>query len=291
MRAPSLLSLLASHWQAAWTLDAVAALAAGIYLWAAARGRSSWPRHRTVAFLAGIASVVLALQSGIGVYDDQLLSVHMVQHMLLLLVAPALLLLGQPVILALRVLDPPSRAQFARMLARTRRLTRPVICLAAFNAVVLGTHLPAFYEATLRHALLHYVEHALYLLAGMLLYWPLLGAEPVTSRRLGGLGRLIYMLAAMPAMALVGAYLNRHPTLVYPAYGPSAHALGISALADQDQAGAVMWVAGSVIMTAVGISSALAGMAAEERRQRLADARPPTAGAVVASPPDSGPTS
>jgi cytochrome c oxidase assembly factor CtaG len=81
------------------------------------------------------------------------------------------------------------------------------------------------------------------------------------------------MLAAMPGMALVGAYLNRHPALLYAGYGPAGRALGISPLSDQAQAGAVMWVAGSVIMTAAGIWSALAALVAEERRQQLADAR------------------
>jgi putative copper resistance protein D len=271
--APSLPALLAGHWEGTWSLDVEALLVAGLYLWALRRCRAPWPIHRTIAFLAGIGCVLLALQSGVDAYGDQLLSVHMVQHMLLLLVAPLLLLAGQPVMLAVRALPPASRRRLALALRRTRPLTRPAVCLAAFDAVLLGTHLPAFYDATLRQPVLHDAEHVLYLLAGLLLYWPLLGAEPAPSRRLGGVGRLIYMLAAMPAMALVGAYLNRQPTLVYAAYGPAARALGISALADQAQAGAIMWVAGSVVMTAVGISSALAGLIAEERRQQLADVR------------------
>jgi cytochrome c oxidase assembly factor CtaG len=223
--------------------------------------------------MAGIGCVLVALQSGIDAYGDRLLSVHMVQHMMLLLVAPVLLLAGQPVLLALRALRPGGRGRLARALVRTRPLTRPAACLVAFGVVLLGTHLPAFYDATLRHPLLHDVEHVLYLLAGLLLYWPLLGGEPVPSKRLGGLGRLIYMLAAMPAMALVGAYLNRHAGLLYAPYGPPGRALGVSPVADQAQAGAIMWVAGSMIMTAVGIWSGLAELAAEERRQQRADAR------------------
>jgi cytochrome c oxidase assembly factor CtaG len=105
------------------------------------------------------------------------------------------------------------------------------------------------------------------------LWWPLLDGDPVPAHRLGGLGRIVYMLAAMPAMALVGAYLNRHPSLVYPAYGPPARALGISAVVDQQQAGAIMWVAGSAIMTAVGLWSALSALVAEERRQQAREAR------------------
>jgi putative copper resistance protein D len=273
MSAPALWTLLASHWELSWWLELEAAIIAGLYVWASRRGRSRWPRHRTLAFLAGIGCVLVALQSGIDAYDDRLLSVHMVQHTLLLLFAPGLLLAGRPVTVALRALPARSRARLAVALKRSRPLTRPVVCLAVFNVVLLGTHLPAFYDATVSHPMLHDGEHMLYILAGLLLYWPLLGAEPAPSRRLGGLGRLIYMLAAMPAMALIGAYLNRQPTLVYAVYGPPAHALRISALSDQAQAGAIMWVLGSVVMTAVGIWSALAGLIAEERRQQLADVR------------------
>ncbi len=81
------------------------------------------------------------------------------------------------------------------------------------------------------------------------------------------------MMAAMAPMALVGAYLNRHATLVYAAYGPPARALGISALNDQAQAGAIMWVAGDVIMVVVGLWAALAALVADERRQQAREAR------------------
>ena len=70
--------------------------------------------------------------------------------------------------------------------------------------------------------------------------------------RLNGLGKLVYLIVAMMPMALVGAYLNRHATLFYPAYGPPARALGVSALDDQAQAGAIMWVVGGVVMTSSG---------------------------------------
>ena len=74
---------------------------------------------------------------------------------------------------------------------------------------------------------------------------------------------------------MIGAYLNRHATLVYPAYGPPARALGISALDDQAQAGAIMWVAGNSIMVAVGLWAAVAAMVAEERRQLAPGSRGP----------------
>ncbi|MBV9424131.1 MAG: cytochrome c oxidase assembly protein, partial [Solirubrobacterales bacterium] len=232
-----------------------------------------WPARRTASFLAGVACAVVALQSGIDAYDDQLLSVHMVQHMLLLLVAPLLVLGGRPVILALRALPPARRRGFVRALERTRAYTGPLQTLVVFGAVIVLTHLPSFYEATLRHPALHYTEHALYLTAGLLMWSPLLDGDPAPRHRLGGLGRFGYLIAAMLPMAVVGAYLNRHAALVYPSYGPPARSLGLSALDDQGQAGAIMWVVGSTIMVAVGLWAAVAAMVAEERRQAARDAR------------------
>jgi cytochrome c oxidase assembly factor CtaG len=138
---------------------------------------------------------------------------------------------------------------------------------------VVLTHLPAFYDAALRHTSIHYAEHALYVLAGLLMWSPLVDGDPAPRHRLSGLGRLGYLIVAMLPMALVGAYLNRHATLVYPAYGPPAHALGISALDDQAQAGAIMWVVGDVVMVAVGLWAVLATMVAEERRLVAREAR------------------
>jgi cytochrome c oxidase assembly factor CtaG len=120
---------------------------------------------------------------------------------------------------------------------------------------------------------LHDAEHALYVAAGLLMWSPLLDGDPAPRHRLSGLGKLVYLIAAMMPMALVGAYLNRHPTLVYPPYGPPAAALGISALDDQAQAGAIMWVVGGVVMTAVGLWASVAAMVAEERRQVAREAR------------------
>jgi len=271
--APSLLSLLVSHWTLSASVIVPAVGAAGLYVLGTRRAAGPWPARRTAAFMAGIGAVIVALQSGIDSYDDRMLSDHMIQHLLLLLVAPPLLLGGRPVILALRALPPNRRRSFARILDRARRFTGPVPSLGVFTAAVLLTHLPSFYDATLSHPALHDAEHALYLAAGLLMFSPLLDGDPVPRRRLDGLAKLVYFIVAMMPMGLIGAYLNRQATLVYPAYGPPAHALGISALRDQAQAGAIMWVIGGSIMVAVGLWAAVAAMVAEERRQVGRDAR------------------
>jgi putative membrane protein len=160
-------------------------------------------------------------------------------------------------------------------------LTGPLQCLTVFYCVVLLTHLPGFYDAAVALPPLHELEHALYIGAGALMWWPILGVDPAPAHRLGGLGRIVYLLAAMPPMALIGAYLNRHATLVYAAYSAPAHALGVSAIADQQQAGAIMWVAGNTIMVAVGLWAVLAALVQEERRQQARDSRgAPVAGGL-----------
>jgi putative membrane protein len=271
--APSLPSLLVSHWAFSASVVIPAAGSATLYLLGVRRTVGRWPARRTAAFLAGIGALIFALQSGIDGYDDRMLSDHMVQHLLLLLVAPPLLLGGRPVVLALRSLPSGRRRTLALALDRTRRFTGPVQSLALFTAVILLTHLPSFYDATLSHPALHDAEHAAYLAVGLLMWSPLLDGDPAPRHRLNGLGKLVYANLAMLPMGLIGAYLNRHPTLVYPAYGPPARALGISALTDQAQAGAIMWVLGASIMAAVGLWAAVAALVAEERRQVAREAR------------------
>jgi putative copper resistance protein D len=277
---PSPFSLLASHWTPSATVLVPAAAAAVLYVIGVRRAGAPWSVRRTVAFMAGVAALLVALQSGIGTYDDRLLSDHMIQHLLLLVVTPPLLLGGRPLTLVLRSMSPRRRGTLARLLRRAGMLTRPIPALALFTAVILLTHVPSFYDATLRHPALHDAEHVLYVAAGLLMFSPLLDGDPVPRHRLGGIGKLVYLILAMLPMALIGAYLNRHPMLFYSAYGPPARARGISALNDQSQAGAIMWVLGGSIMVAVGLWTAVAAMVAEERRLAAREAR----GAAVAVP-------
>jgi cytochrome c oxidase assembly factor CtaG len=259
-------SLLVSHWQAAATVDVGALVAASLYGLGVHLARGRWPARRTASFMGGLVCLLVALQSGIDTFAQQTLSVHMVQHMLLLLIVPLLLLGGHPVILLLRALRPSHRRRLLVLLQVARPLTHPLSCLAVFYVVLLATHLPAFYDATLRHPALHDLEHVLYLLAGLLMWWPLVDADPVPAHRLGGLARLAYAIATMPPMALIGAWLDRHQTLVYAAYAAPARSLHISALTDQANAGAIMWVAGNTLMATAGLWVAVSALRAEERR-------------------------
>jgi putative copper resistance protein D len=285
MNAPTLPALLVGHWVVSWPLTGEALLVAWLYLWAARRVRGGWPRRRQVAFLAGMATLLIALESGFDTFDDQLLSVHMEQHLLLLEVVPLLVLLGQPVMLALRVLPPDGRVTLARNLRRAGPYTHPAACLAVFAAIVLGCHLPVFFDATVRHQALHDFEHGLFLLAGLLLWWPLVGADPSPRRALNGFERIVYVIVAMVPMTIVGAYLDRATDVVYAPYAATSPGFGVSAVLDQQNAGAIMWVAGSCVMVAAGLWAAVHALMEEERRQRARDARDDRAMARLAKGP------
>jgi putative membrane protein len=282
VRVPSLPDLIVHHWVVSWPLTGDALVVAGLYLCAAQRVRGGWPRRRQIAFLAGIAALLVAFESGLDTFDDELLSVHMEQHLLLLEVVPLLVLLGQPVILALRVLPPNERAKLARAVRRTRRLTRPPTCLAVFAAIVLGCHLPVFFDATIHDPALHELEHGLFLLAGLCVWWPLVGHDHAPGRGLNGVERMVYLIVAMVPMTIVGAYLNRATTVFYAPYLVTSRDFGVSAVLDQQNAGAIMWVTGSCVMVAAGLWAAVHGLVEEERRQRAKDAREDRAAAARA---------
>jgi putative copper resistance protein D len=281
--APSLPTLLWRLWQPSWGIDAFAAAAALAYLVAATQ-ISRWPVRRTASFLAGVGCVVVAVQSGIGAFDDRMLSDHMIQHLLLLELAPLLLLGGRPAILAMRSTPRTSRPAVARRVRLLAPLSHPLVCLAFFYVVVLATHLPAFYDATLRDGALHEFEHGLYLMAGVFVWWPMLDGDPVVAHRLSGLGRLTYMIAAMLPMTLIGAYLYWDQTLLYAAYRAPARSLGISAVMDQQEAGAIMWVLGSCILVVAGLWQVMAALSAEERRMQVRE-RAMTAGMITDQSP------
>ncbi|HET9721250.1 MAG TPA: cytochrome c oxidase assembly protein [Solirubrobacteraceae bacterium] len=277
---PSLPHLLISHWSLSLLPTVYGCAAALLYLTGVSRSRRPWPLHRTACFLAGIGSVWVALESGLDAYDGRLLSVHMVQHLILLVIAPVLLLCGRPTLLVLRTVRPSLRWRLGRSLVSLRAITRPAGCLLTFFLVVLATHIPAFYDATLASPALHEAEHMLYLLSGLLLWWPVLGGDPAPSRRLDGLLQLAYVNLAMLPMEAIGIYLTRATTVVYAPYRLAARGLGINALTDQAHAGGIMWVWGGVVMAIAVVWSSMHAMVQEERRLQAVEGY-----AAPASPP------
>jgi cytochrome c oxidase assembly factor CtaG len=271
VRAPSWLEII-DTWRIDPGLSLTLLASAAIYLRAVhrstrGRARRPWPRRRTAAFLAGLAAIGLALESGLDTYAEDLLSIHMVQHLLLILVAPPLLLAGAPVTLALRGMAPAHRRALATLLRgrAIAALSHPAAGLLAIAGVMFCTHLTPLFELALTDPAVHVAEHVLYLGSG-LLFWAVLIAPGPRTRRLDGLGEVVYLLLGMPLMSVVGVILETDGSPRYAEYLAPARRLGVSALADQRLAGALMWVAGTLLMGAIALGVAWRSIVAEERR-------------------------
>ena len=267
----------------AWSLDPVpwigVALAGGAYLWAVRRlsassTRSPHPRWRTAGFMAGLAAMLVALASPIEAYEGVLFSVHMVQHMLLELVAAPLLLLGAPVTLALRVATPTLRRRLLRVLHSpvVAVLSFPLLGWLVFAAVNWGWHFSSLYDQALENVALHYLQHATFLAASLLFWWPIVGADPARWR-LPYPVRLFYLFLAMPQNSFLGVALMGASTVLYPHYLSNLRAWGPTALADQSLGGILMWVGGDIVfLTAMGAVVA-AWVRHEDRKTARLDAR------------------
>jgi putative membrane protein len=248
-------------------LLAAAAYAAGV------RRATRWPARRTAAFASGLLVLALALLSGIDVWADRLLSVHMTQHVLLTMIAPPLLLLGAPEQLALRTLPRGGRDALARALHGrvAHALARPLTAWLLLPLVMVGVHLPGPFGFALAHGGAHALEHLLLLSAGIVFWVPVAGGA-LAPHRLSPLGRMGYLLAAMGPLGVVGAVLTAAGGPIYPTYDRAAAALGISAVDDQQLAGAVMWVGGGYALVVATLAAVWAALTLEERRTRRREA-------------------
>jgi putative membrane protein len=239
------------------------AAAAVVYV-AAARRTARWPMARTVAWLAGLGVMGIALVSGLDAAADQRLSAHMAQHVLLTLVAPPLLLAGAPVRLALRTGGPETRRALARLMRGRLAgvLTHPVVAWSAFAGVMLVTHLTGLYSLAVRHDTVHALEHAAYFWSAVLFWLPLAGAAPV-PHRLGPVAMLAYLMTAMAAMAVVGVALGA-PEVRYSEY---------ASLDDQHLAAGIMIGTGAIATLVATFAVLWPALLREERhaqaRERL----------------------
>ncbi len=178
-----------TRWQFAPVVTGFVMVAAALYLWGVLRVRRRhparpWPLWRTALFLGGLAVVVIATQSGIGRYDDVLFWDHMILHLLLIMVAPPLLVVGQPITLALHASRNPLHT-WVKKAVRSRvvsALTFPPFGAVLYLATIVGTHLTSFENVVLTDPAVRNAELALYLIAGYLYFLPLIGQEPVRWR-------------------------------------------------------------------------------------------------------------
>jgi putative copper resistance protein D len=252
-----------ASWQFAPLVSGVLTAAAAGYLACAALVRRRhparpWPARRLLAFLAGLAVIAVATQSSIGVYDDVLFSDHMIQHVLLIMVAPPLLVAGSPVTLLLHTSRNPLHTWLKRAL-RSRpvtALTWPPGTTALYCLVVVGTHTPPVMDLVVSSDTVHNLEHALYLFTGYLFFLPVAGAEPIRWR-MSIPGRYLALMLAMMADSITGIVFTFQAREVFPPYARTGRTWGPSLLADLHAGGLVMFIGSDIAMTAIAIGLAV----------------------------------
>ncbi len=225
-----------------------------LYLWAIGplRRRRGWASRvdpwQVVSFLAGVAFMFVALNGPLHDLSDYFLfSGHMVQHMLLMMIMPPLLLLGLPdwllrPLLLRRGIEPIARA-----------LTHPATAFVVYNAVFIGWHFPSAYNYALEHHGAHIVEHLMFMASAVLMWWPIVAPLPELSK-LAPLLKMLYVFVFGLPMSVVAAIFSFSDHSMLPWYASAPRLFGLTPLSDQQLGGVIMWVPGMLIYwTAVTI--------------------------------------
>ena len=233
------------------------------------------PRSQRWSFLAGLGVIAIALESGLARYDDTLFSVHMVQHVLLVLVAPPLLALAAPITQVLRAAPGDVRTRLLIPILQSRAVRiagHPLVTWLVFAAVMWGTHFTVLFDRALEDRLVHDLEHALYLGAGLLFWWPVVARDPA-PHRMSFPARIGYTFLQMPQNSFLGMAIlfAEHP--LYAHYATLGSPYGIDALADQRLAGGIMWFLGDIVFLVATLAILAGWMRSEERGAAAAERR------------------
>lgn len=198
--------------------------------------------RQTAYFLCGCLAYFVALSPPLDDWADfYLLTAHMFQHMIILFVVAPLFLAGIPA----WVLQPLANNRISNKIGWT--LTRPVVAAVVSTVLIVLWHLPGAYDAALRHEPVHIAQHGAFLVAGLLAWWPVLGPLPAWPRIVSPPVRCLYLfLYSLPA-GMVGIFITLSAPGFYPYYDDVARIFGIDLEMDQQLAGLMMWVGGSMI--------------------------------------------
>ncbi|SHL37487.1 putative copper resistance protein D [Pseudonocardia thermophila] len=273
----------------AWRFDLIfgtgAVLLALSYLLGVRRLRTRgdvWPVGRTIAWLAGCATLLVSTSSGIGVYAPAMFSAHMAQHMLLSMLVPILLVLGGPITLALRALPPAGRdappGPREWLLAAihspvSRWLTHPLVALVLFVGSYYALYFTGLFPLALREHWAHVAMNFHFLIVGMLFFWPLIGIDPA-PRRLPPAARLGILFVSVPFHAFFGITLMSANSVIG---GDFYRTLGLpwvlDPLRDQQLGGGVAWASGEIPLLIVVLALLIQWSRQDERSAERGDRR------------------
>ena len=215
-------------------------------------------RWRLVSYLSGLFIIAISLMSPIDVLGQQLFFMHMIQHLLLIMVAPVLLLIANPMPFLLWGLPEKWRLKvgkaIGRLLHRDSSFRRVLKAVTAVGVVwlfwtisVIGWHDPSMYNAALRNQFIHDLEHITFFMASMLFWWHVTGAGPRIHKQFGHIGRIALVLAVVPINMALGVVLAFAGVVVYSYYEAVPRLWGLDAVTDQRIGGVIMWIPGSMM--------------------------------------------
>lgn len=223
------------------------------------------------SFLAGCVVILIALGPPVEDWAALLVSGHMLQHLLLMFLAPPLLLYGTPAWMLAPLLKWKPVALMGYW------LTRPAVAFALSSLVIIVWHLPVLYDLSLRVEPVHIMQHIMYLSTSLLVWWTLLGPLPAWPRATP-LAQCLFLFALTLPSAVVGAFLTFGPVGYYPWYTTVPRMWGIDLATDQQVAGLMMWVLGGVIYLLLVTVIFFRWATREEESERQGG--PPPAGAI-----------
>lgn len=243
------------------------------------RGRGdSWPVGRTIGFTLGVLTVALVMCTGLNDYGMVMFSVHMVQHMIISMVSPILLLLGAPVTLALRALPVagggrkgPRELLLALLHSRyVQVITHPAFTIPLFIASLYGLYFTPLFDFLMGSRTGHIAMMVHFLAVGLVFFWPIMGIDPGPNRP-NYVMRMLELFAGMPFHAFFGIALMMATEPMVDAYRSPPASLGIDALADQNAAGGIAWAFSEIPSVLVLVALVFQWYRSEQRQARRSD--------------------
>jgi len=265
-----------------WTFDVFIAVnllvAAGTYLWATRHLHDAslpWSKVSTSCFLAGIASLGIAYLGPLPAWSHTFFWAHMTAHLIVMMLAAPLIVLGSPIYLWFRASGPSTRRRIIVPVLRSRAvsvLTNPVVTWFFFAGVLLFTHFTPFFNWALQnHDADLFIEQPLFLIAALLYYWPVT-ARDLLPRRPSAAHRVISMSVMMIPEAIVGAVIYFAPVVLYSVFLRANRPFGPDAMTDQHLAGGLMWAIVMVVEAFWMMWIATEFFRSEEQRTHRVDA-------------------
>ncbi|WP_051943133.1 cytochrome c oxidase assembly protein [Streptacidiphilus rugosus] len=272
---------LAFHPSANWAFLVLSVVLLVLYaagcvrLW---RRGDKWPVGRPIAWVLGLVTMVLVTCTGVGQYGMVLLSAHMMQHMVLSMLTPILLLLGGPITLALRALRPaakgshgPRELLVALLHSRyVKVVSHPAFTIPLFIASLYGLYFTPIFDTLMKSEFGHFAMMVHFLAVGLVFFWPIMGVDPGPHRP-GYVMRILELFVGMPFHAFFGVAIMMASGLMVGTFAHPPASLGVDPLSDQHLAGGLAWAFSEIPTAVVLIALTFQWAKSEERQSRRKD--------------------